>query len=101
MALSKPNLVFLLESSYLKYELFLKKRLCWIHEINKERSKYGEFHHLYEKLRQFPERFFEYTRMKVETFDYILAKIRIHITKSDTSFRKCILPEEKLFVTIR
>ncbi|VVC99118.1 unnamed protein product, partial [Leptidea sinapis] len=72
-----------------------------VHEINKNREQCGEFYNLYEKMRLYPTKFFEYTRMPISTFDYILSKISDKITKEDTNFRKSISPKEKLFITLR
>lgn len=72
-----------------------------VHEINKNREISGEFFNLYEELKFYPTKFFEYTRMPVSTFDYILNKISPKITREDTNFRKSISPEEKLFITLR
>lgn len=73
-----------------------------IHEINKDRIFYGEFHHLYPVLRQNPERFRNYLRMDIETFDYILEKIESRITKNWTNFNKSpIFPAERLVLTLR
>ena len=77
MALSKiPRLSLLLDNSYLKRRIRnRKKREYSVHPINKQREMFGEFHHLYGELR-FLERFFEYTRMSVQTFDFVLNKIK-------------------------
>lgn len=42
----------------------------WVHKINKNREKLGEFHHLYPELRQCSKRFHMYFRMSKEEFDY-------------------------------
>lgn len=93
------DLVFLLDSTILRWEVLNTRDGA--HEINKSREKCGEFFNLYEELRLYPTKFFEYTRMAVSTFDYILSKISAKITKEDTNFRKSISPEEKLFITLR
>lgn len=94
------DLLFLLDSPILRWEVFNNTR-DGVHEINKNRGITGEFFNLYEALRLYPRKFFEYTRMPVSTFDYILSKISQKITKEDTNFRKSITPEEKLFITLR
>jgi len=77
------------------------KRKVWVHAIYKDREVLGEFHHLYFQLREFPIKFYEYSRMQIETFDYILSGVQEKIQKLDTNFRKPISPTERLFVTIR
>jgi hypothetical protein len=78
----------------------LKKIKCGVHPINKIRSSYGESHHLYLQLRKFPDRFFQYLRMSIETFDALLAKAEDRIQKETTNWRRPISPEERLVVTI-
>lgn len=46
-----------------------------VHEINKERNTFGEYHHLFPLLKKYPKKFEEYVRMQVATFEYILSKI--------------------------
>jgi len=73
-----------------------------IHPINLGRKAFGEFHHLFDELRQDEKKFLEYTRMKISTFDYILIKNEPLIIKNWTNFNKTpIMPAERLIVTLR
>jgi hypothetical protein len=74
-----------------------------IHYINRERKHFGEYHHLFvNKLKFDDERFYKYTRMTQETFDYILDLVKNHLLKNWCNWHKQpIFPEERLFVTIR
>lgn len=82
------------------YNVFFAKKEG-IHEINKNREK-GEFHSLYHELRKHPEKFFNYSRMSIETFDYILLKIQCKLEKRWTNFiTNPIVPCEKLIITLR
>jgi hypothetical protein len=38
-----------------------------MHPVNVDRNNFGDYHHLYKKLRNYPSRFFEYLRMEIET----------------------------------
>lgn len=77
-------------------------RRCNVHQINKTRPVYGEFHHLYPELREYPDKFKKYFRMKMSTFDYILENIQGKLTKKWTNFnRHPINPVERLVVTLR
>ncbi|CAH1955131.1 unnamed protein product [Acanthoscelides obtectus] len=92
--------LLLAENSSLKIWYFLKnrKRSCSVHEINKSRHVHGEFHHLYEELRQHPEKFKSYFRMSIVTFDYIVKKIQHKLVKSWTNFNcNPISPTERVF----
>lgn len=61
----------------------------------------GQFHKLYSDLRYHPEKFFEYYRMNVNSFDDLLNSIGPPITYQDTKWRNAISPEERLSVTLR
>ncbi|XP_058457009.1 uncharacterized protein LOC131434358 [Malaya genurostris] len=81
---------------------FGKKKVIGIHPINLQRRKNGEFQHLYYDLRKYPDRFYAYTRMSIETFDHVLSRIESKITKEWTNFIKTpIFPCEKLIITLR
>lgn len=69
--------------------------------IYSERLEFGEFHHLYEKLRGYPELFKNYTRMSVDTFDFIVNIIKSDFSLQTTNFQRPISIEERLIVTIR
>lgn len=100
--MSSVKKYLLLENSRLPRLLFKrKKRRKAVHEVNKMRYVYGEFHQLYPQLRQDSARFFEFLRMSIETFDYILTKIKDRLRKKITNFKSPVSPEEKLYVTIR
>ena len=72
------------------------------HPLNKRRNVSGEFHHLYTDLREHPDKFFNYMRMSVETFDYIVFMTYGSLSKK---WRNChgrpIMTEERLMLTIR
>lgn len=105
MSLSKSQIAFLLnvsESTYLKYIIlkYKKKRLP-TQQIYKDRFVFGEFHHLYKNLCSDAALFLTYTRMSIETFDYIVEKITPDCSHVTTNFQKPISVEERLIVTIR
>jgi hypothetical protein len=45
------------------------------HPINERRQKFGKFHHLYQEVKADPQKFHDYIRMSVETFQYSLIGI--------------------------
>lgn len=96
--------ILLSESSALieaKVEMF-KERL-WVHELNTNKEKEGEYHTLFSKLKKHPDKFFEYCRMDEETFNIVLNlnAIKDTIQKLERNFRKPISAEERLLVTLR
>ena len=92
---------FLMLDSVLPKLMFLKRRRTNVHEINKERTVLGEYHHLFSKLKDHPDRFHSYMRMNLVTFNYILGKITPRLTKTWCNWHVPILPEERLVVTLR
>lgn len=76
-------------------------RRYWIHPINTARYLHGAYFTLYHQLRQDEEKFFNYFRMSITSFDELLLNISDSIKCADTKFRKAISPEEKLAITLR
>lgn len=73
-----------------------------VHPINKARKRFGQYHTLFFELRQHPDRFFQYLRMEIATFDYILEKVSPYLRKNWTNYNKQpIGPEERLVITLR
>lgn len=92
---------FLLDRNvYLQHLTLTNERSFSVHPLNKQRKRFGEFHHLYADLRDHPSKFFEYTRMSISTYDFILLKISKRIQKKNTASLP-ITPAERLFITIR
>ena len=73
-----------------------------VHPVNVDINIFGEYHYLYKKLRNYPNRFFEYLRMEIETFDYIL---NLTSGKMQKKWKNChgnpIVQEERLVLTLR
>jgi len=59
---------FFCSSATLNFVLNKKRS---VHPLNSNRNEKGEFCNLYNDLRKDPEKFFNYTRMSISTFDYI------------------------------
>ena len=74
---SKIQRILLTDNTFLRNRFRSKKhRRIGVHEMNKKRNEFGEFHHIYNELRRDSERFFNFLRMSRETFDFILSKIK-------------------------
>jgi len=91
---------YFLECPLLKLLLLNGGKTEHVNELFSRRDDKGEFEMLFQELWDQPEKFFEYFRMKPETFEYILEKIEESITKF-SNFRKCISAKQRLAVTIR
>ncbi|KAG8313148.1 hypothetical protein J6590_010241 [Homalodisca vitripennis] len=75
-----------------------RNRSVWIHPVVvQKRNILGHFNTLFLELRVDEEKFFNYFRMSVSTFDEVLQKI----SPQDTNMRNCIKPAEMLAVTLR
>lgn len=98
MSDSEEDLEFfiLLDSNYCLKEYNTR---TWIHDFNKDRAD-SEFFKTSWPMRKYPDKYKDYHRMRTETFDYILEAIRDDL-ETQSNFRDCISPEEKLTITIR
>nr|CAH7757791.1 unnamed protein product [Callosobruchus chinensis] len=92
----------LFNSSLTKWYFIQNRRKKTVHPLNKKRSQFGEFHHLFNDLRIDNQRFFEYMRMSIDTFDYIIEKIghKVNITWKNCHSQPIII-EERLMLTLR
>lgn len=82
-------------------EIEKRKRSSLVHPILLEREKYGAFQTLFTQLEEDETTFYNYFRMKKETFQLLLTAICDKIRHEDTDMRKFISPAERLAVTIR
>lgn len=82
-------------------EIEKRKRSSWVHPILLEREKYGAFQTLFTKLEEDETKFYNYFRMKKETFQLLLTAIYDKIRHEDTDMRQSISPAERLAVTLR
>ena len=75
--------------------------VCGLHPINEKRNKENILQNFIKELRSDDDKFRNFTRMSVNTFDYVLNVITDRIRKPDSKFRKSIPPTQKLLVTLR
>lgn len=59
----------------LYYLLKKKERTCYAREINKKRNELGEYVQLYQEIKEDPDQFVCYTRMKLPLFNFLLGMI--------------------------
>ena len=64
-------------------------------------SSYTNFHTSFNNHRIYPEKFFQYYRMSVTSFDEFLVLIGETIVKQDTIMRQSIHPAERLVIYLR
>ncbi len=78
-----------------------KNRLIWVHPINQKREDVGAFYTLFPDLRNDEEKFFNYFRMSISSFDELHARLKDNIQRKNTKMRNCIQPVEMLDITLR
>lgn len=77
-----------------------KKRSLWVRDIYQKRKELGFYSNVVEEMRlNDVELFFNFTRMNVESFEYLLSLVGPSITKK--SPREPIQPASRLMVTLR
>jgi hypothetical protein len=89
--------------AYLVYKKYVlkNKRRYWVHPFTNLRLTKGLFYTYFENLRERPDKFFNYFRMSIKTFDELAVKISMKIKSTDTHLRLSIPPLEMLAVTLR
>jgi hypothetical protein len=78
---------------------YANRQRRWIHQLWESRTD-GEYFKLCKILREFPDKFREYYRMDIKTFDYTLDIVKDDL-QGYSNFRKCTEAEEKLIVALR
>ena len=64
----------------------LRRRVCkrsvWVRAIFIERHKQGDYHNLIQEMRMSDlQSYFRYMRMSKDTFETLLAKVRLHVNR--------------------
>jgi hypothetical protein len=81
-----------------------RRRRFWVRPWLDEsrRIEHGHFHRLMPELRyEDPASYLNYLRVPPAMFDELLHRLRPRITKSDTRYRKALVPGLKLAMTLR
>ncbi|XP_069815807.1 uncharacterized protein [Dendropsophus ebraccatus] len=76
-------------------------RQFWVHPINMLREKHGHIGQLYEELRQYPEKFYNFTRMPMEAFDKLVDILGPYIQRQNTRMKQAITAKDRLLITLR
>ncbi|KAG8307156.1 hypothetical protein J6590_030092 [Homalodisca vitripennis] len=87
-------------------EMYLEKtkrqdRRWGTHPVLSSRLTTGAFHLMFEKHRQYEDKFYQYYRMSVSSFDELLHLVSDGLMKKDTNMKRSIEPAERLAITIR
>jgi hypothetical protein len=81
-----------------------KRRRNWLHGVHpiiQKREEFGAFYTLFGALRDDANRFFNYFRMSVSSFDEIHRRLKESLQRHNSKMRNCIQSVEMLAVAIR
>ena len=95
----EEDLNFMILATFLTKER--KKRRYWIHPVNRKREINGEFHCLFNELKNDDEKFHQYFRLSKTEFEEVHHLIEDDIKKIHTRFRKPIGTRERLAICLR
>ena len=102
--LRRPQqLMILLQAPNVSMLTILRKtRSMNSYELNSSRSINGEYSTLFPLLKNYPNKFKEYMRMSVPTFEYVLSKISFLLAKNWCNLHvQPIMSEERLVLSLR
>jgi hypothetical protein len=74
-----------------------KPRQYWINPIIENRDG-SQFYLLYNPLRMYDDKIFNYFRMSISTFHYLLSELTESIQQSDSTTRNCIKADEHRYL---
>ena len=78
-----------------------RDRLHWVHPIIQRGEEFGAFYTLFGELRNDANKFSNYFRMSVSSFDEMHRRLKKSIQCRNSKMRNCIQPVEMLAVTVR
>ena len=82
-----------------------RKRRCnilhWVHPIIQKREEFGAFYTLFGELREDANKFFNYFRKSVSSFDEMHRRLKESLQCRNSKMRNCIQPVEMLAVAVR
>ncbi|KAM4053373.1 uncharacterized protein ACNLHF_006064 isoform 1-T1 [Anomaloglossus baeobatrachus] len=78
----------------------IRTKKMWVHPLILERTSKGHFAVLYQDLRRYEDKFKQFCRLSIQSFDNLLAIVGDDLRKQDTIMRKSIAAE-RLLITLR
>ncbi|XP_047998378.1 protein ALP1-like [Leguminivora glycinivorella] len=89
------------EEDFLLLLALSRKKRIWVHDINKKREQYGEYHRLCRELESDDDRFFSYFRMSKNSYEELHQLLELQISKKNTNYRASITSRQRLAICIR
>jgi hypothetical protein len=88
---------------FLSYRRRKRRRngLHWVHPIIQKREEFGAFYTLFGALRDDANKFLNYFRMSVSSFDEMHRRLKESLQRRNSTMRNCIQPVEMLAVAVR
>jgi len=88
---------------YLLYRLRKRgrNRLLCVYPIIQKREEFGAFYTLFGELREDANKFCNYFRMSVSSFDEMHRRLKESLQRRNSKMRNCIQPIEMLAVAVR
>ena len=77
-----------------------RQRRWSVHPLWKNRSQQGEFQ-IYNTLIDHEDKLYDYFKMSRNTFDALLDRIELLISRNDTNWKRSISPRERLAICLR
>jgi len=56
-----------------------KHRRYWVHPLHSSKEYDMKFQIFYDNLKKYPDKFFDYYRMSIQSFEELLVKVRLNL----------------------
>lgn len=96
-----PALIIAINEALEEEEKDQVHRRFAVHPYGKKRAEKGQFNVMYEDLRRFPDTFFSYYKMSVNTFDELLNILKSDLEKEQNIKGDTIPAVERLSITLK
>ncbi|GBM50336.1 hypothetical protein AVEN_142345-1 [Araneus ventricosus] len=88
---------------WLLYRRLRRRRIksnYWVHAINQKREQIGIFHTLLKELQKHENKFFNFFRMTIPSFNKLHQRLKTKIIRKNSKMRNSITSEERLALTL-
>ncbi|GBO31921.1 hypothetical protein AVEN_88751-1, partial [Araneus ventricosus] len=88
---------------WLLYRRLRRRRIksnYWVHAINQKREQIGIFHTLLKELQKHENKFFNFFRMTIPSFNKLHQRLKTKIIRKNSKMRNSITSEERLAITL-